>query len=185
MSACASCSGCLCLVFTNRLSCLPLQMRSDGVSGQLVRERTAMIRALPPMVMDVTVSIVRTGPMHAQGLLSDKIGSPSKPAVGGAVRGTAKYRGGSEGQSIYKWQRQITDGGQWTDIPGASRQTYTLADDDAGARLRFCLLPVNIDGVQGEWAYSAALEPVVSQSPSSAQSLDASDPKGDGSSGSK
>jgi hypothetical protein len=139
------------------------QVRIDGVCGSTVKERSGIVRALPPQVMNVSAVVVMAGP----GQQAQQRDRPELLlCVGGVLRGTAQYRGGSEGQSCYQWQRTTQSpageggvvpaaGSPWTGIEGAIRQGYTVTGTDKGCCLRFGLLPVNVDGVAGDWAFSA------------------------------
>ena len=113
-----------------------------------------MVRALPPQVMNVAaVVVMAAGPGQQQDW--DRSGMVT---AGGVLRGTAQYRGGSEGQSCYQWQRlpsSSSSQGEWQGIEGAIRQGYTVVDADRGYTIRFGICPVSIDGVSGEWTFSA------------------------------
>jgi hypothetical protein len=71
----------------------------------------------------------------------------SGPAVPGQplTTGTGTWTGPGTSYS-YQWQRCDADGGNCTDISGATGATYTPSDDDAGSRLRVVVTATNDAG---------------------------------------
>eukprot|EP01002_Notosolenus_urceolatus_P003106 NODE_181_length_2549_cov_22.084400_g137_i0.p1 GENE.NODE_181_length_2549_cov_22.084400_g137_i0~~NODE_181_length_2549_cov_22.084400_g137_i0.p1 ORF type:complete len:726 (+),score=186.58 NODE_181_length_2549_cov_22.084400_g137_i0:329-2506(+) len=81
----------------------------------------------------------------------------------GTFRGRVNYRGGTEGQSIWRWYQVCLDGTE-TLVPEATGPVYRLMPQDIGRTIKFEFTPVRSDGVQGP-TVTAASKPVSAQAP--------------------
>ena len=62
----------------------------------------------------------------------------------------------------WKWQVSTSGTGDWSDIPGANARNYTLRTENNDKYVRAAVKAFSkTEPVEGEWAYSAALGPVI------------------------
>jgi hypothetical protein len=68
----------------------------------------------------------------------------------------------SEATAVYQWQRSSDSGSSYTDIKGATKETYTLSDDDVDCYIR--VTATGADGYTGT-VTSSAIGPVEPATP--------------------
>ncbi|KAL9252679.1 187-kDa microtubule-associated protein AIR9-like protein [Drosera capensis] len=83
-----------------------------------------------------------------------------KPVEGSTLHVDKKYWGGDEGDTIFRWFRNSSDGDQ-TEIQDASSAAYVLSVDDIGFYISVLCEPVRSDGVHGSTVLSETLGPIV------------------------
>ena len=68
--------------------------------------------------------------------------------VGRNLYGKCNYTSGEKGTdtAAFRWLRSDTKSGEYTAIPGATKQVYTLTDDDAGKYIKVEATPRNANG---------------------------------------
>mmetsp|Transcript_7407 Transcript_7407/g.10933 ORF Transcript_7407/g.10933 Transcript_7407/m.10933 type:complete len:936 (+) Transcript_7407:50-2857(+) len=105
-------------------------VRSDGLNGEVVVQKTRPIEAAPPSVNDISI----------EGELVE----------GEVLSLNYEYYGGEEGDSIIQWHRYSNKEGQYLPIEGATKQEYKATLEDVHKTLAVVFIPVSASGIQGD-----------------------------------
>jgi hypothetical protein len=127
-----------------RVRLLVTESNSDG-SLAMASNATAPITPAPPL---------NTSPPAITGT----------PLPGAALSASAGGWSPPRSTFVYRWQRSA-DAATWSDIAGATRQSYTVAQADAGGVLRVIVTATNPDGSMSATSAATGVPPVSTIAP--------------------